>query len=114
MTKVTFSNKSNTFYTSVKTAVDQYFAAHRIKKTGNWKLYMKAGILLPGALLIYTGLLLFFHRSAPASHFTFLPVFIGIFACTVLGLVLASTGFNVMHDACHGSYSTRGWVNDSA
>ena len=25
---------------------------------------------------------------------------------------MASIGFNVMHDACHGSYSTKSWVNN--
>ena len=112
MTKVTFNNKSNAFYTSVKTAVDQYFATHRLKKTGNWKLYAKTGILVPGAILIYIGLMLFFRRTAPLAHFSTLPVITGLVCCTLLGLVLASTGFNVMHDACHGSYSTKGWVND--
>jgi linoleoyl-CoA desaturase len=29
-----------------------------------------------------------------------------------LGFILASIGFNIMHDACHGSYSEKGWVND--
>lgn len=112
MTKVTFNNKSNSFYTSVKASVDQYFATHHLKKTGNWKLYAKTGILVPGAILLYIGLMLFFRRSAPLSHFSLLPVITGISCCVLLGLVLASTGFNVMHDACHGSYSTRGWVNN--
>jgi linoleoyl-CoA desaturase len=112
MTKITFSNKNNSFYNSVLAAVDQYFTTHDLKKTGNWKLYAKTIILVPGALLLYIGLMLFFRRSAPAAHFLSLPVFGGILCCAILGLVLASTGFNVMHDACHGSYSTRGWVNN--
>jgi linoleoyl-CoA desaturase len=29
----------------------------------------------------------------------------------LLGFLLASIGFNVMHDANHGSYSSRGWIN---
>jgi linoleoyl-CoA desaturase len=29
-----------------------------------------------------------------------------------LGLVVASIGFNVMHDGAHGSYSSRKWVNE--
>src|ERR1700748_747484 len=111
MTKFTFSNKNNGFYTSVRAAVDQYFTAHHLKKTGNWKLYAKTIILVPGAILLYIGLLLFFRHAAPASHCSFLPVLTGLVCCSLLGLVLASTGFNVMHDACHGSYSTRSWVN---
>jgi len=30
----------------------------------------------------------------------------------ILGFVLASVGFNVMHDACHGSFSSKKWVNE--
>jgi linoleoyl-CoA desaturase len=101
MTKLSFSNKNNAFYTSLKASVEQYFTTQKLKKTGNWKLYAKSGILIPGALLIYISLLAF--------H---LPILVSILLCSLLGLVLASIGFNVMHDACHGSYSTRGWVND--
>jgi linoleoyl-CoA desaturase len=113
MAKITFNNKSNSFYSSVKSAVDQYFTAHRIKKTGNWKLYAKTWILVPAALLIYGGLMFFFRRTGPFSTDpSLLPAIVGIGCCCVLGLALASIGFNVMHDACHGSYSTRNWVNE--
>jgi linoleoyl-CoA desaturase len=112
MTKLSFSNKSNAFYTSLKASVDQYFTNHKIRKTGNWKLYAKSGILIPASLLIYTGLLLFFRTSGPFTHPSLLQAITGCFFCSALGLVLASIGFNVMHDACHGSYSTKGWVND--
>jgi linoleoyl-CoA desaturase len=32
--------------------------------------------------------------------------------CALLGLTLSSIGFNVMHDACHGSYSSKKWLNN--
>ena len=101
MSKVTFNNKNSAFYASLKTAVDQYFATNNLKKTGNWKLYAKSGILIPSAIVIYISLLVFT-----------MPAFLGILLSCVLGLILASIGFNVMHDACHGSYSSKGWVND--
>lgn len=110
MTKLSFNNKKNTFYASLKTSVDQYFTTHKIKKTGNWKLYAKSWVLIPGALLIYTSLIWLFRTSGPAASGGL--IFAGIVLCGILGLALASIGFNVMHDACHGSYSTRGWVND--
>jgi linoleoyl-CoA desaturase len=40
-----------------------------------------------------------------------MPAPAAILLCGALGLVLASVGFNVMHDACHGSYSSRNWIN---
>src|SRR4249919_658313 len=102
MYKVTFNNKNKVFFNSLKNAVDQYFQDNQIKKTGNWKLYTKSIILIPIAILCYAGLL-------------FLPInwFSGIGLSALLGLVTASIGFNVMHDSCHGSYSSKGWLNDS-
>jgi len=101
MPQVTFNNRNAKFYAALKNSVDQYFASRAIKKTGNWKLYLKSGVLIPAAITIYISLL----------FFNVTPV-LGIFLCCVLGLILASIGFNVMHDACHGSYSSHGWIND--
>jgi linoleoyl-CoA desaturase len=53
MPKITFSNKNNAFYANLKASVDQYFISHNTKKTGNWKLYIKTGTLIPAAILIY-------------------------------------------------------------
>lgn len=101
MYKVSFNNKQKVFFNALKSAVDEYFASNNLKKTGNWKLYLKTVILIPAAILIYLGLL-------------FLPlnIFTGILLSALLGFTMASIGFNVMHDACHGSYSSRKWVND--
>ncbi|WP_205511301.1 fatty acid desaturase family protein [Longitalea arenae] len=101
MHKVTFNNKSKTFFNTLKSSVDQYFASQQIKKTGNWKLYSKTVILAPSAILIYSILL-----------FLPMPAALAILLCCLLGFVLASIGFNVMHDACHGSYSSKSWVNN--
>jgi linoleoyl-CoA desaturase len=101
MVKVIFNNKNRLFFTALKHSVDEYFAGNSLKKTGNSKLYMKTGVLLVTAALLYLSLLLL--------HLSWLP---GILLSAVFGLVLASIGFNVMHDACHGSYSSKGWVNE--
>lgn len=101
MAKVTFNNKQNVFYNTLKFNVDQYFTANNIKKTGNWQLYVKTLVLIPTALFLYIFLL---SVSVPAI--------VGIVLCAILGFVLASIGFNVMHDACHGSYSSKKWVNE--
>lgn len=101
MAKVTFSNNGNLFFQSLKKSVDHYFVSNSIKRTGNWKLYSKALVLFPLAIIIYIYLL-----TAVYSPFT------GIILSVVLGLALVSIAFNVMHDACHGSYSSKKWVND--
>jgi linoleoyl-CoA desaturase len=101
MAKVTFNRKNTAFYNDVKSSVEEYFTANKIPKTGNWKLYLKAGILIPVAIFLYIFLIWFQY-----------PVWVGISLAAVFGFVLASIGFNVMHDACHGSYSSKKWVNN--
>src|SRR5438105_1672360 len=100
MAKVSFNNTNNLFFQSLKSSVEDYFKKNRLKKTGNWKLYLKATILIPSALLFYILLLT-----------VQMPVVIALVLCGLLGLCIAGIGFNVMHDACHGSYSSRKWVN---
>ncbi len=100
MGKITYNNSNAVFFTSLKKSVEAYFVQHKKRKTGNIHLYIKSVILISAAVGLY-GLLLF------AS----LPVAVGIVASIVFGLVLACIGFNVMHDANHGSYSSRKWVN---
>ncbi|HLK30341.1 MAG TPA: acyl-CoA desaturase [Puia sp.] len=101
MAKVTFNNKHRVFYATLKSSVDDYFTNNNLSKTGNWKLYTKTGVLIPSAILIYLSLLIF-----P------MPAIAAILLSGLFGFVLASIGFNVMHDACHGSYSSKNWVND--
>jgi len=102
MVKVSFNNGNPVFYTSLKTAVDNYFGQNGVKKTGNIRLYSKTIILILVAVCLYTFLLV-----AP------MPVLPRILSSLILGFVLASIGFNVMHDANHGSYSSRKWVNET-
>jgi linoleoyl-CoA desaturase len=101
MPKVTFNNKSSVFFTALKAEVEQYFRQQHIRKTGNWKLYIKTGVLVPAAIAMYVCLLT-----------VSMPGLLAIALCGILGFVLASIGFNVMHDACHGSYSSKKWVNE--
>jgi linoleoyl-CoA desaturase len=99
--KVTFNNKQKEFFNALKQEVDAYFERNAIKKTGNWKLYAKTAILIPSAIGIYL-LLMFVSMHWALSSFLWVA----------FGLNMAAIGFNIMHDACHGSFSTRGWVNE--
>lgn len=101
MPKVTFNNKNAVFFPTLKKAVDQYFTQNNIKKTGNWRLYHKTIVLFAVVILFYY-LLLWGNMSAGLA----------LTISGILGVVLALIGFNVMHDACHGSYSENKKVND--
>jgi linoleoyl-CoA desaturase len=102
MYKVTFNNGNPVFYTSLKSAVDKYFRQSGQKKTGNIRLYSKTIVLILLAVLLYTALLAAQMPPLPRILFSLL-----------FGFVLACIGFNVMHDANHGSYSSRKWVNET-
>jgi len=101
MSKITFDNSNNIFFQSVKRSVDSYFKTQNLKRTGNWKLYLKAWILVPAALGFYLFLLL--------GHYS---GWIGILTSVLFGLTLVCIAFNIMHDACHNSFSGKKWVNN--
>lgn len=102
MAKVTFDNRNNKFYQSLKISVDQYFEDKKIKKTGDWRLYSKTIILIGTAIVVYSSLMFFKMNALPA-----------LLLCGLLGYTFACIGFSVMHDANHGSYSTKPWLNDA-
>ena len=102
MSKVTFNNKNNEFYQSLKTSVDAYFEKNNIEKTGDWRLYIKTILLWVSAIAIYVSLMLFKIEALPA-----------LLLCAAFGYLLACIGFSVMHDANHGSYSNRPLLNDA-
>ncbi len=101
MAKITFSNSNNEFYQSLKASVEEYFVTNKIKKTGDWRLYIKTITLVTTALVSYSLLM-----------FAALQNWQALLICVVFGISLASIGFSVMHDANHGSYSTRPMLND--
>ena len=100
--KLTFNNKNQIFYNTLKAEVEKYFKQRNVKKTGNWKLFLKSVILIPSTFLIYI-FLLEFNWSITGI----------ILISALLGLNFALIGFNVMHDACHGSFSTKKWINNT-
>lgn len=101
MPKVTFNNKQATFFPALKQDIEAYFLQNNIRKTGNCSLFFKTIILITSSVLIYCLLL-----------FVAMPATIGILLSSLLGFSLALIGFNVMHDACHNSYSSNSKVNE--
>jgi len=85
----------------LKEAADDYFTGKGIQRTGDFRLYIKTAILLIVALALYVSIL-----------FLSLPLWATILFSCVLGFTSACIGFNVMHDANHGSYSSSEWVNN--
>jgi linoleoyl-CoA desaturase len=100
--KLIFNKSNNEFFQSLKSAVEDYFTQNNIKKTGDWRLYSKSIILIGLHLGIYAILMLADIGVMPA-----------ILLAGLFGFVGAAIGFNVMHDANHGSFSTNSTLNDA-
>ncbi|MFT4061046.1 MAG: acyl-CoA desaturase [Edaphocola sp.] len=98
-----FPAVKNSLHNELKSRVQRYFEENNIKQTGNMALWHKAVVLLVAFIGIYLHLLVF----QPAWYFA-------ITECALLGCVVASIGFNVMHDGGHGSFSQSKVMNKIA
>ena len=100
MNKVQFKMADHSFSDDVKKGVAEYFKDHAIDKSGNWELYMKAALFVPLAIILYVFVLIGNYSDG-----------MGIFLFIMMGLSFSMIAANVMHDACHGSFSEKKWVN---
>lgn len=101
MPKVSYRHNHVSFYRNLRKDINAYFKDNNIKKTGNINLYIKTAIFLTAAFLLYFLLM-----------FVEIPTVLQLSLVVLLGITLTLIGFNVMHDACHGSYSKNKRVNE--
>ena len=92
-------DKTN-FLKTLNKRVNSYFKENNIKKTGNWKLYVKAIFMFS---LFLVPLIILLTVSLPAWAMILMTVLIGV--------GMAGVGMNIMHDANHESFSSKKWVN---
>jgi len=103
MTIPKFVNTPQSFHSELKKRISDYFKTMGKSTTGNYRLFIKAIILVVSFLFIYTHLVFF----TPGT-------FWAITECVLLGCLTAAIGFNVMHDGAHGSFSRYKWLNNLA
>ena len=97
--KLTFPSKS-TFSTTLKYRVDEYFAETGKNKHANTAMWTKAIVFLLGFFSCY----LFIISG-------FLPISVMLGLAILLGMFSAFVGFNICHDAIHGSFSSNKHIN---
>lgn len=99
--QVRFNTKdSREFMRTLNKRVNAYFKENDIKKTGNWKLHLKAIVMFSLLLAPYFLILTLDIHDLWKLAFTVL-----------MGIGMAGVGMNVMHDGNHGTYSSKSWVN---
>ncbi len=99
--QITFSRKDSAkFFRTLNKRVNDYFKDNDISRTGNWRLHLKTVVMFSIYLTPYFLLLTLD-----------LPTWSQILLTLVMGIGMAGVGMNVMHDANHGAYSSKKWVN---
>lgn len=88
------------FYADVKKDVEGYFKSNNIGKNANAAMVFKTVFFLSSLVVVY-GLLVFGQLSNGMN----------LLFAIMLGMIQAFIGFNVCHDAIHGSFSSKRRVN---
>ena len=104
MTKqaLSFSRKDSAkFFRTLNKRVNDYFKDNNIKRTGNWKIWVKTIVMF--SLFLTPYFLILTIASIPGWAQLLLTV--------VMGIGMAGVGMNVMHDGNHGSFSNKEWIN---
>jgi len=96
-----FSRKdSKNFFKTLNHRVNTYFKKNKIRKTGNWKLYLKSSLMF--ILLLGPYFLVYILE---------ISLWVKLIMCIIMGIGMAGVGMNVMHDGNHGSFSKHPLVN---
>jgi len=89
-----------TFTSTLKKNVNNYFKENKIPTTANSTMVIKT-IVMVSLYLAPFSLILIYDPN----------VWLTIFLVVLMGIGIAGTGMGVMHDAVHGAYSKKKWVN---
>jgi linoleoyl-CoA desaturase len=93
--------KEKDFVKALKKNVKNYFSSNDISTKANWKMVVKTIALI--ALYIAPFVILL---TVSVS------IWLALLLVVLAGFGIAGVGMSVMHDACHGAYSKRTWVNN--
>ncbi|WP_159799862.1 acyl-CoA desaturase [Flavobacterium sp. MK4S-17] len=100
-TKLKFNNASRSlFFATIRKRVDQYFKDNDTSQNANRQMWFKTLFFITGFFTLY-GLII----SNAFNVWVMLPLTV------LLGMFSAFVGFNVCHDAIHGSFSSSKAVN---
>ena len=101
MIKYKFSRHNPEFAQTLRERVYGYFAENQLDRNGDYRMVVKSAIALSLYLVPFVIIL--------TAGFTNLWVLFSLWF--VMGMGKVFIGTSVMHDALHGSYSSKKWVN---
>ncbi len=100
--KFTSTNKSDKqFVNALRKNVNDYFKENNISTKANFAMVLKTIVLISMYIVPYVLIL-----TIPTS------TLIAFLLVVLMGIGVAGVGMGVMHDACHGAYSKKHWVNN--
>lgn len=97
-----FSQQDQNFYATLRKRANEYFKDARTTRHANSEMVIKT-IFMFAMYLVPLALILSGVVTNPWLAF-------GL--CLVMGIGTAGIGLSIMHDANHGAYSERKWIND--
>ena len=98
--KLKFEHGKTPFYADLRKRVDAYFEENDVQKNDNPYMWFKTLFWGAGAYALW----------ALAVFGGFNP-WVSLAMVAGFGFFIAGIGFNIGHDAIHGSYSKKKWVN---
>lgn len=98
---VTFARTRPDFSATLKKRVSEYFKTHNITRHGNREMTVKTIFMFT---LYFAPYALMLSGVIVSTWFYLIPV-------VVMGFGLAGIGLSIMHDANHGAYSQKPWIN---
>jgi linoleoyl-CoA desaturase len=96
-----FAAGQQEFFSTLSQRVNAYFKTNNIQRTANAEMVVKTIFMF---LLYFTPYFLILFSGVSS-------LWALAFLCVVMGFGKAGIGLSVMHDANHGAYSTKSWVN---
>lgn len=100
---IKFARGQADFFTTLSQRVNTYFTSNNIQRTANTEMVIKTIFMLSLYLIPY-----FLLMSGLFTSVWTMWLFYAL-----MGLGTAGIGLSIMHDANHGSYSTKPWVNNA-
>jgi linoleoyl-CoA desaturase len=99
---IRFSSAQADFFTTLNSRVNQYFKSNQISRNANAEMVIKTIFMFSLYLVPYALIL-----SGVVTSLWLMFVL-----CLIMGTGIAGIGLSVMHDANHGAYSNKGWINN--